>query len=152
MVISATSSPHYTLTLDKVKNALTTGKRRVFIDLTVPPDIDQRVWELSDTGYYNIDDFARVAEENNRKKEREAAAAADILEDYRIQFKKWMIFQKSFPNVQSLKEKIRVQAEDKGMDKALSRFFFALRESFEPKQLEIFMEALKKVEESYEED
>ena len=103
-------------------------------------------------GYYNIDDFARVAEENNRKKEREAAAAADILEDYRIQFKKWMIFQKSFPNVQSLKEKIRVQAEDKGMDKALSRFFFALRESFEPKQLEIFMEALKKVEESYEED
>ena len=152
VVISATSSPHYTLTLDKVKNALTTGKRRVFIDLAVPPDIDQRVWELSDTGYYNIDDFARVAEENNRKKEREAAAAADILEDYRIQFKKWMIFQKSFPNVQSLKEKIRVQAEDKGMDKALSRFFFALRESFEPKQLEIFMEALKKVEESYEED
>ena len=61
-----------------------------------------------------------------KKRKGKLSAAADILEDYRIQFKKWMIFQKSFPNVQSLKEKIRVQAEDKGMDKALSRFFFCI--------------------------
>lgn len=152
VVLSATSSPHYTLTLDKVKKALATKKSRVFIDLAVPPDIDRRVQELSNTGYYNIDDFSRVADENNRKKEKEAAAAADILEDYRIQFEKWMIFQKSFHEVQSVKEKICGQAEAKGMDKALSHFFFALRESFEPGQLEMFMEALKKVEESYEEN
>lgn len=152
VVLSATASPHYTLTLDKVKKALVTKKRRVFIDLAVPPDIDRRVQELSNTGYYNIDDFSRVADENNRKKEKEAAAAADILEDYRIQFEKWMIFQKSFHEVQSVKEKICGQAEAKGMDKALSHFFFALRESFEPGQLEMFMEALKKVEESYEEN
>jgi len=138
--------------LDKVKKALVTKKRRVFIDLAVPPDIDRRVQELSNTSYYNIDDFSRVADENNRKKEKEAAAAADILEDYRIQFEKWMIFQKSFQEVQSVKEKICSQAEAKGMDKALSHFFFALRESFEPGQLEMFMEALKKVEESYEEN
>lgn len=33
VVLSATSSPHYTLTLDKVKKALATKKSRVFIDL-----------------------------------------------------------------------------------------------------------------------
>ena len=152
VIISATSSPHYTMTLDKVKMALDTEKRRVFVDLAVPPDIDKRVCELSNTGYYNIDDFVRVADENNRKKEKEAAAAVDILEDYRIQFKKWMIFQKSFQNVQSMKKKICSQAEAKGMEKAVANFFFAVRESLEPYQLEIFMEALKKVEESYEED
>ena len=152
VIISATASPHYTITLDKVKRALTTEKRRVFIDLAVPPDIDKRVRELSATGYYNIDDFARVADENNRKKEKEAAAAVDILEEYRIQYDKWMIFQKSFQNVQSMKEKICNQAQVKGMDKAISRFFFALRENFEPEQLEVFMETLKRVEESYEED
>lgn len=152
VIISATSSPHYTMTLDKVKMALDTEKRRVFVDLAVPPDIDKRVCELSNTGYYNIDDFVRVADENNRKKEKEAAAAVDILEDYRIQFKKWMIFQKSFQNVQSMKKKICSQAEAKGMEKAVANFFFAVRESLEPNQLEIFMEALKKVEESYEED
>ncbi len=152
VIISATSSPHYTITLDRVKRALTTEKRRVFIDLAVPPDIDNRVRELSDTGYYNIDDFVRVADENNRKKEKEALAARDILEEYRIQFKKWMVFQKSFQDVQRMKEKICRQAEDKGMDKAVSHFFFALRENLAPEQLEKFMEALKKVEESYEEN
>ena len=152
VIISATSSPHYTITLDRVKRALTTEKCRVFIDLAVPPDIDNRVRELSDTGYYNIDDFVRVADENNRKKEKEALAARDILEEYRIQFKKWMVFQKSFQDVQRMKEKICRQAEDKGMDKAVSHFFFALRENLAPEQLEKFMEALKKVEESYEEN
>lgn len=152
VIISATSSPHYTITLDRVKRALTTEKRRVFIDLAVPLDIDNRVRELSDTGYYNIDDFVRVADENNRKKEKEALAARDILEEYRIQFKKWMVFQKSFQDVQRMKEKICRQAEDKGMDKAVSHFFFALRENLAPEQLEKFMEALKKVEESYEEN
>ncbi|WP_418747413.1 glutamyl-tRNA reductase [Frisingicoccus sp.] len=150
VIISATSSPHYTVTLEKVKKALTRKKSRVFVDLAVPPDIDKRVRELPDTGYYNIDDFVRVADENNRKKEKEAAAAVDILEDYRVQFKKWMIFQKSFQDVQCVKEKICAQAEAKGMDKAVSHFFFALRESLEPNELEKFMEALKKVEESYE--
>ena len=76
----------------------------------------------------------------------------DILEDYRVQFKKWMIFQKSFGAVQRMKEKICRQAENKGMDKAVSHFFFALKESLAPEQLEIFMEALKKVEGSYEEN
>lgn len=150
MIISATSSPHYTVTLEKVKKALSRKKSRVFVDLAVPPDIDKRVRELPDTGYYNIDDFVRVADENNRKKEREAAAAVDILEDYRVQLKKWMIFQKSFQDVQCVKEKICAQAEAKGIDKAVSHFFFALRESLEPNELEKFMEALKKVEESYE--
>ena len=152
VIISATSSPHYTMTLEKVRKALITEKRRVFVDLAVPPDIDKRVQELSDTGYYNMDDFARVADENNRKKEKEAAAAVDILEDYRVQFKKWMIFQKSFGAVRRMKEKICRQAENKGMDKAVSHFFFALKESLAPEQLEIFMEALKKVERSYEEN
>lgn len=152
VIISATSSPHYTMTLEKVKKALITEKHRVFVDLAVPPDIDKRVRELSNTGYCNMDDFARVADENNRKKEKEAAAAVDILEDYRVQFKKWMIFQKSFGAVQRMKEKICRQAENKGMDKAVSHFFFALKESLAPEQLEIFMEALKKVEGSYEEN
>jgi glutamyl-tRNA reductase len=152
VIISATSSPHYTLTLDKVKGALVSEKQRVFIDLAVPPDIDGRVRNICGTGYFNIDDFAQIADENNRKKEKEAAAAADILEDYQIQFEKWMIFQRYFQNVQSVKEKICEQAEIRGMDKALSRFFFTLRESFAPEQLEQFMAALKKVEDIYEKD
>ncbi|MDD3221331.1 MAG: glutamyl-tRNA reductase [Clostridia bacterium] len=150
VIISATSSPHYTLTLEKVKQSLVTPKPRVFIDLAVPQDIDQRVSLLPETGYYNIDDFAQVADENNQKKEKEAMAAVDILEEYRMQFEKWMVFQKHFPQVKQMITLIGQQAENKGLNKAMEQFFFALREGMAPEQLEIFMESLQKIEDVYE--
>ena len=75
VVISATSSPHYTLTYSKMKKQLTTAKRRVFVDLAVPMDIEAKISAVDDTCYYNIDDFTRIARENNQKKLREAEAA-----------------------------------------------------------------------------
>ena len=41
-VISATSGPHYTVTYYDLKNNIKTEKSRLFIDLAVPPDIDDR--------------------------------------------------------------------------------------------------------------
>ena len=152
VIISATASPHYTLTVDKVRKALKTEKPRVFIDLAVPPDIDRRVAGLPKAGYYNIDDFARIAGENNRKKLAEADAAKEILEAYQIQFEKWMIFQKYFSMVRNTKAQIGRKAEEKGMDRALNQFFFALRECMTPDQLEAFMKTLTKVGEIYEKD
>lgn len=152
VIISATASPHYTLTVDKVRKALKTEKPRVFIDLAVPPDIDRRVAGLPKAGYYNIDDFAQIAGENNRKKLAEADAAKEILEAYQIQFEKWMIFQKYFSMVRNTKAQIGRKAEEKGMDRALNQFFFALRECMTPDQLEAFMKTLTKVGEIYEKD
>ena len=39
-VISATSSPHIVLEKSRSKNAIKTCKKRVFIDLAVPRDIE----------------------------------------------------------------------------------------------------------------
>lgn len=150
VIISATTSPHYTLTFDKVKGALTTGRKRVFIDLAVPPDIDRRVAALENTLYYNIDDFSKVAEENNLKKKKEAEAAGDILEEYQIQFEKWMVFQRHFPQMERMAGAIEAQARTSGMAQAIRRFFFALRESMPPEALASFMEALQEAEDKYE--
>lgn len=51
VVISATSSPHYTLTYSKMKKQLTTAKRRVFVDLAVPMDIEAKTvrWTIPAT-------------------------------------------------------------------------------------------------------
>ena len=84
VVISATSSPHYTLTYSKMKKQLTTAKRRVFVDLAVPMDIEAKISAVDDTCYYNIDDFTRIARENNQKKLREAEAASGILDEYEL--------------------------------------------------------------------
>lgn len=150
VIISATASPHYTLTFEKVREALKTERARVFIDLAVPPDIDKRVCRLEETTYYNIDDFARVAEENNLRKKEEAEAAADILEEYQVQFEKWMIFQKNFSKIERMTASIENQAKIKGLHKALNQFFFAVRQSAGPEQLAVFMETLDKAGEEYE--
>ena len=56
-IISATSSPHYTLTYSKMAEKLVTEKPRVLVDLAVPIDIEAKVEKLPGIMRYDIDDF-----------------------------------------------------------------------------------------------
>ena len=142
-VISATSSPHYVLTYNKLRGVLKTDKPRVFVDLAVPMDIEKKAVELGEIHYYNIDDFSRIAEENNQKKEREAEIAVGILGDYELQFRKWMIFQKSLPIMRKEKRAFKKMVEYKGLDYALDQFYFWIRESNSPEDLEVFFRCIE---------
>ena len=142
VVISATSSPHYTLTYSKMKKQLTTAKRRVFVDLAVPMDIEAKISAVDDTCYYNIDDFTRIAKENNQKKLREAEAASGILDEYELQFEQWMVFQKSLSVMGKVRDNFVKVAEHKGVEKAFDHFFYWVRENNTPEDLETFFQCL----------
>lgn len=148
VVISATSSPHYTLTYDSVEKHLVFGrngeavKRRAFMDLAVPLDIESRIGTLPGVLCSNIDDFGKTAKSNNEIKLREAKVAREILEEYETAFRKWMIFQISLPKMREVRNLIIQEAQNKGLQKALDKFFYRVRESADPKQLEVFMECL----------
>ena len=143
VIISSTSSPHYVLTYNKVKNSIRTDKPRVFVDLAVPMDIEKKITSLGDISYYNIDDFTRIAEENNRKKQEEAEAAAGMLEEFELQFKRWMIFQDSLPVIKKEKACFKKMVEHKGVDYALNQFFFWVRDNNMPEDLEVFFRCLE---------
>lgn len=142
VVISATASPHYTLTCGKMKKSLFTDKPRVFVDLAVPMDIESKVIALGDISYYNIDDFTRIAKENNQKKLEEAKAASGILEEYELQFEQWMVFQKSLPIMARVRDNFMKVTEHKGVEKAFDHFFYWVRENNEPEDLEVFFQCL----------
>lgn len=152
VVISATSSPHYTLTYDSVEKHLIFGrngeavKRRAFMDLAVPLDIESRIGTLPGVLCSNIDDFGKTAKSNNEIKLREAKVAREILEEYETAFRKWMIFQISLPKMREVRNLIIEEAQNKGLQKALDKFFYRVRESADPKQLEVFMECLTPLE------
>ncbi len=55
------------------KNAIKTCKKRVFIDLAVPRDIE--IFEDEYTVYKNIDDLTEIADNNNRIKQQEIMKA-----------------------------------------------------------------------------
>lgn len=54
-VVSATASPHYTVTYYDLKKKIKTDKTRLFIDLAVPPDIDGSVAEIKGLKLIGID-------------------------------------------------------------------------------------------------
>ena len=80
VVISATASPHYTLTCARVKEKLVTDKPRVFVDLAVPVDIEESIAGLPRTFFYNMDDFEELARANNQAKKQAVRQAGAILE------------------------------------------------------------------------
>lgn len=142
VVISATSSPHYTFTYNKMKKNMTTEKARVFVDLAVPMDIDPKVDTIEGCTYFNIDDFTKIAQENNQKKMEEAQVAVAILNEYELQFEQWMVFQKSLSVMNRVRDNFMKVAEHKGAEKAFDHLFYWVRENNTPEDLETFFKCL----------
>lgn len=88
IIISATSSPHYTLTAKRIEQALKEEKERIFIDLAVPKDIEESERYI----YKDIDNLRELSEINNKKKQKEAKKAKEILKRYQNEFLVWQIF------------------------------------------------------------
>ena len=76
-IISATSSPHYTITKEDFDLYVKDDKKRLFIDLAVPQDIDSRLKDDDNNTLYDIDYFNKLASENNRLKQDKAHVAEE---------------------------------------------------------------------------
>ena len=80
-VVSATSSPHYTLTAGRVREAVGTSKARLFLDISMPPDLDAEIAAIENCRLVSLDDINRLAEENNRLKQQAIMDAEEILSE-----------------------------------------------------------------------
>lgn len=150
VIISATKSPHYTITKQKFLQAVKQKKKRVLLDLAVPMDVEMTLKEAEDICYYNIDDFERISEENNRKKLQEIKAADEILEEYEDKFHQWHLFKEYASVMEKTQCFLREEAEKKGMEYAIQKLFYQVRDSVEPERLEAFFQCLEKRNQDYE--
>lgn len=142
VVISATSSPHYTLTCHKLRERIHRSKPRVFVDLAVPVDIEESITEIPRTFLYNMDDMEALARANNQAKKQAAKEAGEILKEYEEEFMCWMIFQQAMPQIEKTKKWMLEEAEKKGFSKAIDKFFYRLREQASPGELEAVFRCL----------
>ena len=69
IVISATSAPHLILEKDKMGKILSDGKKRFFLDLAVPRDIETSIGEASNTMLYHLDDIWEEYNKNVKKRD-----------------------------------------------------------------------------------
>ena len=107
-VISATTSPHYTVTQEELEKYLKTKKPRLFIDLAVPADIDDCIADMEGITLYNIDWFRETAARNTRYKREQAQVAEERAKSYAEEIKKELTLHdliKQLPELRSTVEK-----------------------------------------------
>lgn len=130
-VISATSSPHLILEKAPAQEAMVTDKKRVFIDLAMPRDID--ILENENTVYKNIDDLSEIAASNNALKMQEIQKAKAILTKYMDEFRIWKLFNENMSVIESAECKF----------KNIRRFIYRLKSENNYGKFYEFMMSLK---------
>lgn len=116
-IISATSSPHYTITFYDLKDCLSDKRKRIFIDLAVPPDIDASITRLDGVSLVNIDYFQQLAKDNNALKLDSVDTAKYIIASEIDVLKKDLIFHDFLP----LLDRVKLSLKDKSVEELIYR-------------------------------
>ena len=101
LVISATASPNYTITCDRVKECMD-GRARTIVDLAVPRDVEPEVADIEGITLYDIDRFQRNLPPGN---EDALQKARDLIRQKMKEFHLWYDYQDMVPLSQSLRER-----------------------------------------------
>lgn len=134
-IISATSSPHYTITRYDLKNCLIDKKKRLFIDLAVPPDIEESISEIEGVRLINIDYFQKLAKENNALKIDSVEAAKKIIYEEIDILKKDMLFHDFLPCLNEIKNNL--------LNNSLESLIYKMKSDTSSDEFSAFLEVLK---------
>ena len=70
IIISATSAPHYVIKKENVIKYISDKKKRLFIDLAVPRDIEESLAQIEGITIYNLEDiFSESSINMDKRKE-----------------------------------------------------------------------------------
>jgi glutamyl-tRNA reductase len=151
VLISATRAPHFTLTADHVREVCHQERKRVFVDLAVPMDIDPGICSLPGAVCYNLEDMKELARENNERRQDDMESAKQILRIYEDDFGRRQAFQDSLPAIRRAKEIFLADEQEHGTEKALSHFYTRMRDAGDPEQLRAFYKVLVRMNQEWSE-
>ena len=137
-IISATSSPHFTLTSDRLKKAFTIDKPRLLIDLAVPHDIENTVTEIHGVRLMDIDEIGMIAKHGNELKISASERAEIIISEELDELLKKLVFLRFIPVL----DNIRSTAESISFDKLL----YKLRDGLNSEQFSAVLDILETLE------
>ncbi|MGD9763503.1 MAG: glutamyl-tRNA reductase [Candidatus Binatia bacterium] len=108
IVIGATAASGFVLDEHAVQDALRERKGRpIFcIDLSVPRNFDPRINDLDNVYLYDMDDLAKVANENLGERAREAERAEHIVREEVESFYRWLNHLEVVPTIIALRDKV----------------------------------------------
>jgi glutamyl-tRNA reductase len=103
IVVCATSAPDIVVTLPATKAAMhkRPAQPLFFIDLALPRDVDAAVSNIDNVFLYNLDDLARIAEENRAAREAEIAKCRAIVTE-----KSEALWRQVAPQIEALGQRV----------------------------------------------
>lgn len=126
VIVSATRSPHYTVTyhafMEVRKELFRENGKKIFIDLAVPNDIEERIGSIEGAMLYNIDYFNELAKANNAHKLTQAEKAESYIAEYTDELMKVLAFHGFLPEFGKLGD----TEEGKHMQKQIYKWKAAL--------------------------
>lgn len=99
MIVSATASPNYTLTYDRL-SMLDIDKEIILLDLAVPRDIEPKIKELSNYKMYNIDDFKSKQNDAN---DQAVSQVKKIINEQIEEFRTWYNYRDMIPLIEEIR-------------------------------------------------
>ena len=138
VIVSATESPHYTITAGEAGECLKRSgpeKERLFIDIAIQADIDRQIASLPGCRVVGMDDFERLAEENNRKKQQAVRDAGALLEEELEELYKSLLFHETAGELDQIRERFAGYS--------VERFLFYLKDRLDAASLKAVLQALK---------
>jgi glutamyl-tRNA reductase len=122
IVLTCTGAPTFILSPDMVQAALRQrpGRPLFLIDIAVPRDVDPEVGRVDGVFLHDIDDLQSVCAANLEERQREVAAARQIIDAEVEAFSNWWNSLQVVPTIRALRDRAESiqQAE---LQKALSR-------------------------------
>ena len=137
IIVSATTSPHYTVTYHELSENIHTEKERLFIDLSVPMDIDKEVIKISKARIYDIDYFDKASVNNTQIKEQEVVRAQLMLEKYLDEARKELSFHSFLSDI----PKVRQLFEERSFEHIL----YEIRDKANNEELTVMLDLFRKL-------
>ena len=141
IIIASTSAPNFIVCRHEINmmEAALQGKTRIFIDLSIPRNIDPEINNIDNCFVYSIDDINKMIDSNLDKRTLEVSKAEEIIKDISEDYFEWYSKQFIMPAMAEIKKGL-VVVKQSTLD---------LHEAFTNKLDETQKEDLSKVLDAY---
>ncbi|XP_071736933.1 glutamyl-tRNA reductase 1, chloroplastic-like [Rutidosis leptorrhynchoides] len=120
VIFTCTASETLLFTKDQVSALPLTIRKRLFVDISVPRNVESSVSDLETNRVFNVDDLKEVVEANKKDRLRKAAEAQLIISDEVREFEAWKDSLETVPTIKKLRayaERIRASEMEKCLGK-----------------------------------
>jgi glutamyl-tRNA reductase len=108
ILIVSTGSDTPTVT----KEHLSTDRKILILDLSMPENVDTSVSEYENVSLVNVDELSKITLETLSTRQKEVPIAEEIIEVYKEEFNDWLNNRKLVPAINALKESLEAIQKD----------------------------------------